>query len=117
MGKTVPSFRMVLESEITKWKGFVKALPGSSDKEAFEELMNHCRSYASAAGAAVRPIVTDAMFMSMLLAHEKELRKIKASLEKLNDKNGKQQIEWGREFENLPPRSKTKLSQERILHV
>ncbi len=76
---------MMLESEIAKWKEFIKALPGNSDKEAFEELMNHCRSYASAAGAAVRPIVSDAMFMSILLAHEKELREIKASLEKLNN--------------------------------
>ena len=85
LGKTVPSFRMMLESEIAKWKEFVKALPGNSDKEAFEELMNYCRNYASAAGAAVRPIVSDAMFMSILLAQEKELRKIKASLEKLNN--------------------------------
>jgi len=85
LGKTVPSFRMMLESEIAKWKEFMKALPGNSDKEAFEELLNYCRSYASAAGAAVRPIVSDAMFMSILLAHEKEFKKIKTSLEKLND--------------------------------
>jgi hypothetical protein len=85
LGKTVPSFRMMLESEIAKWKEFVKALPGNSDKKAFEELMNYCRNYASAAGAAVRPIVSDAMFMSILLAQEKELRKIKASLEKINN--------------------------------
>jgi hypothetical protein len=38
-----------------------------------------------AAGASVRPIVSDAMFISILLAHEKELREIKASLEKLID--------------------------------
>ncbi len=75
---------MMLESEIAKWKEFVKALPGNSDKKAFEELMNHCRRHTMAAGASVRPIVSDAMFMSILLAHEKELREIKASLKKLN---------------------------------
>jgi len=84
LGRTVPSFRIVLESEIAKWKGFVKALPGNSDKEAFEELMNYCRCYAMAAGATVRPIVTEAMFMTILLAQEKELRKIRASLEELS---------------------------------
>ena len=63
----------------------MKALPGSSDKEAFEELMNYCRCYAMAAGAAVRPIPTEAMFMAILLAHEKELGKIRASLGKLAD--------------------------------
>ena len=76
---------MKLEGEIAKWKPFMKALPSMREKEAFEELMNHCRNYASAAGAAIRPIVSDAMFMSILLAQEKELRKIKALLEKLND--------------------------------
>jgi adenosylmethionine-8-amino-7-oxononanoate aminotransferase len=83
----------MLESEIARWKEFVKALPGNSDKEAFEELMNQCRSYASAAGAAVRPIISEAMFMSILLAHEKELRKIKSTLEKLNNEKEKQQGE------------------------
>jgi hypothetical protein len=62
---------MVLESEIGKWKGFAKALPSNRDREAFEELMNYCRCNAMAAGAAVRPIVSDAMFMSILLAQEK----------------------------------------------
>jgi len=83
LGRTVPSFRMKLESQIAEWREFMKALPSNSDKESFEELMNHCRRHASAAGAAVRPIVSEAMFMSILLAHEKELRHIKASLKKL----------------------------------
>jgi len=80
LGRTVPSFRMKLEGEIAKWKPFMKALPSECEKEAFEELMNHCRRHTMAAGASVRPIVSDAMFMTILLAHEKELTKIKASL-------------------------------------
>jgi adenosylmethionine-8-amino-7-oxononanoate aminotransferase len=76
---------MKLEGEIAEWKPFMKALPSEREKEAFEELMNHCRRHTMAAGASVRPIVSDAMFMSILLAHEKELKKIKASLEKLNN--------------------------------
>ena len=87
LGKTVPSFRMMLESEIAGRKEFVKALPNNSDKEAFEEIMNYCQSNTMAAGAAVRPIVSEAKFMSILLAQEKELRKIKAILEKLNNEN------------------------------
>jgi len=93
LGKTVPSFRIMLESEIARWKEFMKALLGNSDKEAFEELMNHCRSYVSAEGAAVRPIITEAMFISILLTHEKELRKIKALLGKFNNEKEKQQNE------------------------
>jgi len=103
LGKTVPSFRMVLESEIAKWKPFSTALPGNQDKEAFGEIMNYCRCYASAAGAAVRPIVTDAMFMAILLAQQKELRKIKAALAKLENEKEKHQIMGGRVFEDLSP--------------
>jgi hypothetical protein len=41
----------------------------------------------------MRPIITEAMFMPILLAQEKELRKIKATLEKLNSEKEKQQGE------------------------
>lgn len=83
LGRTIPSYRMALENEIQKWKRFTKALPSRSEREAFEELMNHCRRYASAGGMAVRPILSEAMFMSILLTHEKTLRKLEAELEKL----------------------------------
>ena len=83
VGRTVPSFRMVLETEIAKWNGFLKALPSKREKEAFGELMNHCRRHAGAAGAAVRPIPTEAMIMAMLLAHEKMIREITKSIQEL----------------------------------
>ena len=83
LGRTVPSYRMKLESEIAKWKPFMKALPSNREKEAFEELMNECRRNASAAGAAVRPIVSEAMFMSILLHQEKMLTEIKDRFDKL----------------------------------
>jgi hypothetical protein len=37
---------MALEGEIGRWSGFARALR-SSDREAFDELMNMCRNYAS----------------------------------------------------------------------
>jgi hypothetical protein len=49
VGKTVESYRMTLESEISRWSGFTKALR-KSDREAFDELMDMCRSFASAGG-------------------------------------------------------------------
>jgi hypothetical protein len=73
---------MVLEREIAKWEGFVRALR-ADDKAAFEELMDACRCYASAAGAATRPIATEAMFMSILLSHQKALKEVEATLEKV----------------------------------
>jgi len=46
MGKTVPAYRMALEGEINRWSGFARALR-RSDREAFDEFMDMCRSYAS----------------------------------------------------------------------
>jgi hypothetical protein len=81
LGRTIPSYRMILEIEIKKWEGFLKALR-IEDRAAFEELMNECRRYASAAGAATRPVVAEAMFMSILLSHQKSLKEMKDALEK-----------------------------------
>ena len=79
MGKTIPSYRMALESEIKKWEGFSKALR-NDDREAFEQMMNACRNYASAASNATRPVLLEAMFMSILLAQQKTLMEIKRDL-------------------------------------
>jgi hypothetical protein len=56
LGKTVESYRMTLESEIRRWNGFARAL-SKDDREAFEEMMDMCRGYASEAGNATNPIL------------------------------------------------------------
>lgn len=82
MGRTVPSYRQALEAEILRWEGFRRALR-DKDVEAFDRMMNACRMYASAGGMVTRPILTEAMFMSILLNERKELREIRESLERL----------------------------------
>ena len=56
MGKTVESYRIALEEEIHRWDGFARALR-KEDREAFEELMDMCRSNAMASGNACNPII------------------------------------------------------------
>ena len=82
MGRTVPSYRQALEVEIARWEGFRKALRGR-ELEAFDRMMNACRAYASAGGMATRPVLTEAMFMCILLSQQKEIMEIKESLERL----------------------------------
>ena len=72
MGKTVESYRMALEDEIQRWSGFARALR-IDDKEAFDALMDACRSYASAGSNATQPILFEPMVMSILLAQQKKL--------------------------------------------
>ena len=72
MGKTVPSFRMALEFEIERRKGFSKALTSEGDREAFEELMDMCRNNAMASGNACNPIIFEPMAMSILMYQQKK---------------------------------------------
>ena len=81
VGKTVESFRIALEGEINRWSGFARALR-KPDREAFDELMDMCRSYASESSNATNPILFESMVMLIMLAQEKKLRSLEY---KLND--------------------------------
>ena len=80
MGKTVESYRMALEDEINRWKGFEKALR-IEDKKAFDDLMDACRNYASAGSNATNPILFEPMIMSILLSQQVKISR----LEKTSD--------------------------------
>jgi hypothetical protein len=79
MGKTVESYRLALEDEIRRWDGFAKALR-TEDREAFEELMDACRSLASAGSNATQPVLFEPMAMSILLFQQKKLIKLERQL-------------------------------------
>jgi hypothetical protein len=79
MGKTVESYRIALEDEMQRWNGFAKALR-SDDREAFEQLMDACRSYASAGSNATRPVMFEPMALSILLFQQKRLIKLEKEL-------------------------------------
>lgn len=83
MGRTVPSFRMVIESEIAGWSGFRKALVSAEDREAFDALMDMCRNNAMASGAVCNPIPFEPMIMSILLAQQKKILKFEKTLDQL----------------------------------
>ena len=78
MGKTVPAYRWALEDEIATWKGFRKALPSDEDREAFEELMDLCRVFASESSNATNPIVFEPMVISSV--GQKKLRELEHNL-------------------------------------
>jgi hypothetical protein len=80
MGKTVESYRMALESEIARWSGFAKVLR-KSDLEAFEELMDMSRSFASAGSNATNPILFEPFVISILLGQQERIRKLEKELQ------------------------------------
>ena len=82
MGKTVPSYRMALEAEIQRWKGFARALR-VEECQAFEALMDACRSHASASSNATNPVIFEPMVMSILLHQQIRISKLEKELDAL----------------------------------
>ena len=80
VGKTVESYRMAIEDEIRRWNGFAKALR-KEDREAFDLLMDACRSYASAGSNATKPVLFEPMMMSILVSQQIRLQKLEKKLD------------------------------------
>ena len=87
MGKTVESYRIALEGEINRWSGFARALR-RPDREAFDELMDMCRTYASESINATKPIIFEPMIISILLAQQVRIQKLERQLKEATQKSG-----------------------------
>lgn len=72
MGRTVPSFRVLLEEIILELSVFRRALHGE-EKIAFDSIMNKARKHASSCTVAPTLDPMDAIFLSILVEQEKEL--------------------------------------------
>jgi hypothetical protein len=82
MGRTVPTFRAALEDAIRRWDGYRRALR-QGDREAFDRMMDACRLHSSASGQATRPDPLEAMFMSILLEHQRKLEALEAKVDRV----------------------------------
>ncbi len=82
MGNTVESYRIALEGEINKWKGFAWALR-KDDREAFEKLMDMSRGFATEASNVTNPIAFEPMVMSIILSLQLRIEKLERELEKI----------------------------------
>ena len=73
---------MAIEDEIRRWNGFAKALR-KEDREAFDAIMDACRSYASAASNATKPILFEPMMMSIVVSQQISLQKLRKEVDDL----------------------------------
>nr|MDO8132988.1 hypothetical protein [Candidatus Njordarchaeum guaymaensis] len=83
MGRTIPSYRIILEEELKRWERFQDFLR-IDEREIFEDMMDECRRHASAAGAGAFPSKTEGMILSILFAHQKALKEIQDKIERFN---------------------------------
>ncbi len=75
MGRTIPSFRIALYQEQTKWKKFRLALD-KKDKHALDEVFATARLYISACMMSCRPIRIQPIMMAMIFHHYKQILRL-----------------------------------------
>ncbi len=94
MGRTVPSFRMVLAQEKKEWKPFRNALDKKERKE-FDEMWDIARNYVSACSNSVQLVPLQPIIISILFHHYKVLNECMGEVETLGAKvnNDKQKHE------------------------
>ncbi len=84
MGRTLPSYRMVLEKERAIWQPhYANRLRDARHRTSFDELWLFAFQLADAASANTRPVAFDNIVMSMLVAQQSEIQRLKKQLEKL----------------------------------
>ncbi len=85
MSETTEPYRIALETEIHRWDGFVRALR-KDDREAFEQMIDTCRSYALEVCKADNSTLFEPFVMSILLGIQKKLRATEEDLARQTQK-------------------------------
>lgn len=86
-GRTVPTYRLALESMAQQWNDFRRALR-KEDREAFDSLVNKARMHASASTYAISLDPSESAVLSMLLEHEKALLELRKRLGENGGRDG-----------------------------
>jgi hypothetical protein len=73
MGRSIPSFRQLLEIEKLKLSPFKKMLPTKKYKQTFDEFFDNVRLYTSYLGNASNPIPLESIFMASIFHNYKHL--------------------------------------------
>ena len=81
MGRTVPTWRNRVESELNALNAFRRAL-NSSDREALDELMNGVRNRRAAGGMLPSVDVWKPMLISMILESYKKIAELENTIKK-----------------------------------
>lgn len=80
MGRTVPTYRMYLESVLDRWMDYRRALRGR-DRELFDEVLSRARQHSSAASYCAHLDPVETAFLSVFLEMEREIAELKARQE------------------------------------
>src|SRR5689334_23682677 len=76
MGRSIPSFRHLLEIEKLNWSSFKKLLLTKKDKQEFDKIWNNVRLYTSYLGNASNPFAIESVMMGAVFHNYKQLLQI-----------------------------------------
>lgn len=80
MGRTQPTFRRLLDRLEADWDDYRRGL-SYRGAEAYDALWQKARAHASASTNAARVQPMEAVLMSILLEHEREIRELRRRLD------------------------------------
>jgi hypothetical protein len=72
MGRTVPTFTMVLQQEMESWSKFRRGLR-KEDQDALDDLFRAARLQLAGSAYAARPIPFESIIMAMLVAQQRRI--------------------------------------------
>jgi len=76
MGRSIPSFRQILEIERIKLSTFKRLLPTKKDKQEFDKVFDNVALYTSYLGNASNPIPLESVFMGAIFHNYKLILQI-----------------------------------------
>ena len=97
MGRSIPSFRQLIEIERLNWSEFKKKLSTKNEKEAFDIIFENAKLYSQYLSNANRPIPIEPIMMGALFHNYKTLFKLSGADKLSEDLILKQVTEWERD--------------------
>lgn len=77
MGRTVPTFTMVLQQEVESWSKFRRGLR-KEDQDALDDLFRAARLQLAGSAYAARAIPFESIVMAMLVAQQRRIAALEA---------------------------------------
>ena len=92
MGRSIPSFRHLIEIERLNWSEFRKELPSKNEKEAFNTIFENAKLYTQYLSNANRPIPIEPIMMGALFHNYKTLLKLCKEEDNVTEESIKQKL-------------------------
>lgn len=113
MGRSIPSFRMLIDIERLGWKVFKERLSNKQDKESLNDLFTVPKLYCHSLSNVSRPVIMEPILLSVLFHSFKEIDKI---AHKSNMSNSNRKDQCIKLQDNVKTSHSSPLTNEEIRH-